>query len=76
MTKKKKFSFSVADQDFKKSSYTNPGGIINRCVAVAIKSEGVAVRNSNDPTKNTTFFTPEEWEAFIRGVKDGEFDLS
>ena len=74
--KRNKFSLLVSDQDFKKSSYTNPGGIINRCVAVAIKPKGVAVRNSNDPTKNTVFFTNDEWMAFIGGVKDGEFDLT
>lgn len=66
----------LKDEDFKKSSYSHPGGIINRCVAVAIKPEGVAVRNSNDETKLTTCFTREEWDAFIKGVKNGEFDLA
>jgi hypothetical protein len=70
-----KFSFPVNDSDFKKSSFTNPGGIINVCVAVAIKPEGVAVRNSNDLTKNTVFFTRAEWTAFTKGVRNGEFEL-
>ena len=75
MSKRMKFAFAVVDQDFKKSSYTHPGGIINRCVAVAIKPEGVAVRNSNDPSKNTVFFTNEEWIAFLQGVHAGEFEI-
>ena len=71
----RKFSFSVDDSDFKKSSYTNPGGIINRCVSVAIRPEGIAVRNSNDETKNTVFFTNDEWKAFVSGVKNNEFNI-
>lgn len=65
--------FKVLDGDFKKSSWSknNP----KTCVAVAIKSEGVAVRNSNDPAKNTVFFTRDEWSAFIGGVKNNEFGV-
>ena len=65
--------FKVKDTDFKVSRWT--GGIIARCVAVAIKPVGVAVRNSLDPSKKTIYFTREEWNAFIRGVKDGDFNL-
>lgn len=75
MKGKEPFSFPVDDSHFVKSSYTNPGGIINRCVSVAIRPEGVAVRNSNDETKKTVFFTVQEWDAFIKGAKDGEFDV-
>lgn len=71
----KRFSFRTVDSDFKKSSFTNPGGIINVCVAVAIKPQGVAVRNSNDPTRKTVHFTRDEWTAFIKGVKASEFDI-
>lgn len=61
----------VRDGDFKKSSWSknNP----KTCIAVAIKPNGVAVRNSNDPTKNTVFFTNDEWSAFVKGVKNNEF---
>jgi len=67
-------SFSVKDKDFVTSSFTHRGGIINVCVAVAIKPNGVAVRNSNDPKKNTVFFTRDEWKAFTKGVHNGEFE--
>lgn len=70
-----KFQFPVQDSAFKKSSFTQRGGIITCCAEVAIKPEGVAVRNSNDPTKNTVFFTNDEWLAFVKGVKNNEFDV-
>lgn len=43
---------------------------------VAIKPEGVAVRNSTDPNKNTVYFSAEEWGAFVQGVKGGEFNIT
>jgi hypothetical protein len=65
-------SFPIKDGDFTKSSWSknNP----KTCVEVAIKSEGVAVRNSTDPKKTTIFFTKDEWKAFVTGVKEGEFE--
>lgn len=67
-------SFSVRDADFRTSSYSDPGGIIKTCVEVAIKPEGVAVRNSNDKNKTTIFFTPDEWRTFLKGARAGEFE--
>ncbi|MDP4008855.1 MAG: DUF397 domain-containing protein [bacterium] len=66
-----KVHFHVKDEDFRISSWSknNP----KTCVAVAMKSEGVAVRNSNDPTKNTLFFSNDEWTAFLKGAQAGEF---
>ncbi len=59
--------FRTKDSDFKLSKWSknNP----KTCVAVAIKKEGVAVRNSNDELKNTLFFSHAEWKAFVMGVK-------
>ena len=67
-----KETFKVKDGDFKVSSWSknNP----KTCVAVAIKDEGVAVRDSNDPSRKTIHFSHDEWKAFISGAKDGEFD--
>ena len=36
---------------------------------------GMAVRDSKDPAGPILFFTPAEWDAFVGGVKDGEFDV-
>jgi hypothetical protein len=63
------------DDEFKKSSLTWPPHN-QTCVAVAQKSGVVAVRNSNDSTKNTVYFTNAEWDAFIGGAKKGEFDYN
>lgn len=52
-----------------KSSYCNFGN----CVEVELDGEYVVVR---DDGHDTVVFTHDEWEAFIQGVKQGEFDLA
>lgn len=71
--KKKSHIFEVSDREFYKSSWSKNNS--KTCVMVAVKSEGVAVRDSKDPNKETLFFTSDEWKAFISGVKSGEFDF-
>jgi Domain of unknown function (DUF397) len=44
-------------------------------VEVAMLPNGVAVRDSRKPGGDVLFFTPAEWDAFVGGAKDGEFDL-
>jgi hypothetical protein len=45
-------------------------------VEVATNLPGIiAVRDSADPDGPTLIFTPAEWDAFVGGVRDGEFDL-
>lgn len=47
-----------------------------QCVEVAMLPTGhVGVRDSKNPDGPALIFTSAEWEAFIAGVKDGEFDL-
>lgn len=36
----------------------------------------IAMRNSADPDGTVLVFTPAEWDAFVLGAKDGEFDES
>lgn len=62
------------DSEFRKSSYTGLGGNW-ACVSVAMRKDAIAVRNTRDKKKTTLVYTPEEWKAFIKGVKDGEFDM-
>ena len=64
----------ISEDDFRKSSFTMRKPFFDLCVQVAFGENVAAVRNSNDPTKNTLVFTREEWVAFIKGVKAGEFD--
>jgi hypothetical protein len=57
---------------WRKSSYSGQTG---NCVEVASPpGGGRAVRDSKNPGGPMLRFTPDEWQAFIGGVKDGEFD--
>jgi len=58
---------------WKKSARSASNGA---CVEVAHLSGGyVGMRDSKNQDGPVLIFTPSEWEAFIGGVKDGEFDL-
>ena len=55
-----------------KSSYSGPTG--GNCVEVAFLADGdVVVRNSRHPDGTALVFTTAEWEAFLSGVRAGEF---
>ena len=45
------------------------------CVEVAVVGDRVRVRDSKNPGGPVLPFTQDEWDAFVGGVKDGEFDL-
>jgi len=56
---------------WRKSSYSNPSG---NCVEAALlRADGIAVRNSRFPDGPALVFTGAEWDAFLRGVKAGDF---
>jgi hypothetical protein len=44
------------------------------CVAVAQRDGLVLVRDAKHPRRPPLEFSREEWQAFILGVKAGEFD--
>ena len=54
---------------------TRSGPFTDNCVEVAHVDAGVAVRDSKDPSGAVLLFTCAEWDAFVGGAKDGEFDL-
>jgi hypothetical protein len=57
---------------FRTSSYSGGGS----CVEVGAMVNGaVLVRHSGLRHLGQLPFTYEEWHAFLRGVKDGEFDI-
>lgn len=56
---------------FRKSSYSIKYG---KCVEVKFADGSILVRHSVH-TQNQVQFTSSEWEAFLEGVKAGEFDL-
>ncbi|MFF5107854.1 DUF397 domain-containing protein [Streptosporangium sp. NPDC000509] len=50
-----------------------------QCVEAGPLGDGsgrVAVRHSRRPEAEVIVYTRAEWEAFVGGVKDGEFDFS
>ena len=55
---------------FRKSSFSARG---QRCVSVAHVGERVLVKHSKQRTP-VLDFTKAEWDAFVAGVKAGEFD--
>lgn len=57
---------------FKTSSFSGGGN----CVQVAQLPHGgsVIVRHSQQPDSGCLAFSAQEWEAFVAGVKAGEFD--
>lgn len=63
---------AFTDGDFKTSSLTGDVGCY--CVEVAQKDGIVAVRDSANRQRGTLYFEPEEWAAFVGGVRLGEFD--
>ncbi|MEV6879983.1 DUF397 domain-containing protein [Amycolatopsis sp. NPDC051128] len=69
--------------DFTKAEWirAEPEGVtLDDCVEYAFieHTDGVtytAMRQSAKPDGVTLVFTPSEWDAFVKGVRDGEFDL-
>ena len=56
---------------WRKSSYSSAGN----CVEMAELTDGrIGMRNSNRPSEAVAVFTRSEIDAFLQGVKAGEFD--
>ena len=54
-----------------KSSYS---GVQHQCLAVRRERDKVILIDTKNPI-DRILLTKDEWEAFIKGVKDGEFDI-
>jgi hypothetical protein len=69
--------------DFTKAEWirAEPEGVtLDDCVEYTFieHTDGVtytAMRQSSKPDGVILVFTPGEWDAFVKGVRDGEFDL-
>jgi Domain of unknown function (DUF397) len=44
-------------------------------IEVAFVEDKICMRNGEDPDSPVLVFTKGEWDAFVEGAKDGEFDL-
>lgn len=56
---------------WRKSSHSSNN---DNCVEIAVVHGQVAVRDSKDPNGPALLFTAAEWDAFLAGARDGEFD--
>lgn len=56
--------------NFRKATASGDNG---SCVQVARDDETVVLRDSKDPDGPRLRFTPEEWAAFLDGVRKNEF---
>ena len=69
----KEYRVDLDNAAWQKSTRSGPN--CDNCVEVAFVDGAVAVRDSKNPTDPALIFTPGEWDAFVAGAKDGEFDL-
>ncbi|HEX2357911.1 MAG TPA: DUF397 domain-containing protein [Micromonosporaceae bacterium] len=69
----KGFRLDLSRARWQKSSRSGPN--CDNCVEVAFVGGAIAVRDSKNPTGPALIFTSDEWDAFVAGAKDGEFDL-
>jgi hypothetical protein len=61
-----------ADDVWRKSTASQPQG---NCAEVAIGVDEVRMRHSQDRSGAVLSFTHAEWQAFLVGARNGEFDL-
>ncbi|MEV6980750.1 DUF397 domain-containing protein [Sphaerisporangium sp. NPDC051017] len=60
----------LRDARWRKSSFSGDAG---ECVEVASNIPGlIGVRDSKTPTDPPLTFTPVEWSAFLRGIRQAE----
>lgn len=57
---------------WRKSTASSTG----ECAEVAFADGSVLMRHSQHPSGPVLAFSPPEWEAFLVGVRNGEFDLT
>jgi hypothetical protein len=62
----------ISHDRYRTSSFSGGSG----CVEVRLLPDGrIALRDSKDTSLPPHHFTPTEWNAFLAGVRAGEFDL-
>ncbi len=69
----KGFRLDLSRAQWFKSTRSGPNS--DNCVEVAFVDDAIAVRDSKNQDGAVLIFTAAEWDAFVGGAKDGEFDL-
>lgn len=55
---------------WRKASFCASG----ECVEVTQRNGMIVLRDSKEPRGSVLYYTTEEWQSFVRGIKAGEFD--
>ena len=64
-------TFDPTDLPWRKSSFSNANG----CVEAAPLPDGlIALRDSKNPQGGHLVYNAHEWQSFLAGVRNGEFD--
>lgn len=65
-----------ADQSAKKMTYrTSSFCNYGECIAVGVSASGsIAIKDTKASGHKALLFTSEEWQAFVKGIKNGDFD--
>jgi hypothetical protein len=71
MTQHPKGDFDLSRAQWQRAE----GDTSEGAVEVAFVDDLIGMRNSADPDGPVLVFTQAEWDAFVAGARDGEFDL-
>jgi uncharacterized protein DUF397 len=69
----KGFQIDLTNAQWMTTTHAGPDG--ENSVEVAFVGSAIAVRDAKNPDGPALIFTAAEWDAFVGGAKDGEFDL-
>jgi Domain of unknown function (DUF397) len=65
------FESDLAELPWRKSSFSGPNGCVE---AAPVRGGLIAVRDSKNPQGGHLLYNALEWQAFLAGVRHGEFD--
>ena len=65
----------MAEQDDVSEGWRKSSASGNECVEVNMRADRVHVRDTKNRTAGVLTFSLQEWNAFLAGVRLGEFDL-
>jgi hypothetical protein len=65
---------TILDDTWRKATKSNNNGACAELRAGA--DGGVQIRDSKNPDGPTLVFTAQEWDAFLDGAKNGEFEIA
>jgi hypothetical protein len=65
---------SVSELEWRTSSFSGDAGDARKSIEIAFGEDGlIHIRETGDPD-NVATTTQAKWDAFVKGVKAGEFD--